>query len=82
MEPNETTEQNAPESSVAKLPHGVTGVDWGGGYDSFVAVEYKPLEDITAYELARLLPLLLIKTPVTASMLEYLGSAARHLKRL
>ena len=40
---------------------------------------FKPEPDITAYELAVLLPYL-IGAPITLSAYEELGSAARHLK--
>lgn len=47
----------------------------------YVSVSYEPREDITAYELAKLVPLFLNKLPITESTLAELGSAARHLTR-
>lgn len=44
-----------------------------------LAVKYEPLPDITAYELARLLPYL--TSPIYEGDWEALGSANRHLKR-
>lgn len=48
-----------------------------------ISVAYEPQEDITVYELAQLLPVLLGHFPITESTLKSLNpSAARHLKRL
>lgn len=46
-----------------------------------ISVTYEPQEDITVYELAQLLPVLLGHFPITEENLKALGSAARHLKR-
>lgn len=48
-----------------------------------ISVAYEPQEDITVYELAQLLPVLLGHFPITEGTLKSLNpSAARHLKRL
>lgn len=47
----------------------------------YVSVIYEPCEDITTYELAKLVPLFSNKLPITEGTLAELGSAARHLKR-
>ena len=47
-----------------------------------ISVAYEPQEDITVYELAQLLPVLLGHYPITEGTLKSLNpSAARHLKR-
>lgn len=46
-----------------------------------ITVSYEPKEDITAWELAKLIPLFQPHQYITEDTLAGLGSAARHLQR-
>ena len=72
MKPNENQEQTL---SVAVADVGSIC------FPKWVLVSYEPLVDITAYEVAKLLPLFVSREPLTEDALAALGTAARHLTR-
>ena len=79
MKPSENQEQTL---SVTVADVGSTALLGTLCFPKRVPVSYEPLKDITAYEVAKLLPLFVNREPLTEDALAALGTAARHLKRL